>query len=182
MKPGQFSAYSKALLSLALEENDVKTYKDDIKEVAKLLDEEKGLLEILSSYRAPHEEVLKSIEEIFSFLKGKSSIPFLKLLYEKHLISHFEDIATEFISLCNDELGIKEGIAYSAAPLSKEKLTKIEKALSNKLGAEVSLENRVEKSLLGGVRVFVDGKVFDASLSGKLESLRNSLLVGGSKQ
>jgi ribosomal 50S subunit-associated protein YjgA (DUF615 family) len=43
----------------------------------------------------------------------------------------------------------------------------------------LELENRTEPSLLGGVKVAIDGKVYDGTLNTKLEALRSRLLAQG---
>jgi F-type H+-transporting ATPase subunit delta len=49
-------------------------------------------------------------------------------------------------------------------------------AIGAKIGKEVLLKNRVEASLVGGVRVFVAGKLIDYSVRGRLAGLRRAML------
>ena len=66
--------------------------------------------------------------------------------------------------------------------LSKEQLELLTKTFEEKLGCEVSLSARSEPSLLGGIKVSIDGKVYDGTLANKLEALRLRLLAQGGKQ
>ena len=97
----------------------------------------------------------------------------------RHLIPHLPDIAECFISLCNIYLGIREGIVYSTSLLSNDDLNQIQTALETRLGVKVYLHNQVDPHLIGGVKVAIDGKVFDGSIQARWEALRNNLLKGG---
>jgi F-type H+-transporting ATPase subunit delta len=99
-----------------------------------------------------------------------------------HAIPYFQEISKAFDSLVNEAEGVLEGLAYSAAPLTEKELAALEKAVGASLDKKVSLTNRVEPSLLGGVKVAVGDKVFDGSLERKLTDLRKKLLEGGSGQ
>ena len=52
---------------------------------------------------------------------------------------------------------------------------KLEAALSASTGKHVSLEARIDESLLGGVRVTLAGTLYDGTARGRLETLRQRL-------
>ena len=82
----------------------------------------------------------------------------------------------------NESLGILEGVVYSAAPLSEEEKKRIEDALAERLGDKVELTPILDPDLLGGVKVALDGKVYDGSLRHKLQEMKKHLLQGGKDQ
>ena len=47
--------------------------------------------------------------------------------------------------------------------------------MSKMTGKKVSLYNRVDRDLIGGVRIVVDGKIIDASLKANLEKLSGDI-------
>ena len=63
----------------------------------------------------------------------------------------------------------------SAKPLSAAQLNKIKSALRAALGQDPELEARVDPSILGGLKVKVGSKLFDASLKTKLDTLKFAL-------
>jgi len=170
------NSYAAGLFKLAVDAGKVESFQKEMKEVASLLDENPELLATLSSYSLPNESQLSLVDKTFSSLKNKEIPAFLRLLIIKHEMIHFAIIASSFNKLCNDELGIKEGLVYSASPLSKEEIKKIEESMSKRIGSAISLTNRVDHNLLGGVKVYVDDKVFDGTVLGKVERLRSALL------
>ena len=59
----------------------------------------------------------------------------------------------------------------SAVPLSEEQLSALSARMGETLGKRVLLEGSVSPSLIGGVRVEIEGRVWDGSLRGRLEEL-----------
>ena len=59
----------------------------------------------------------------------------------------------------------------SAVQLSEEQLSALSARMGETLGKRVLLEGIVSPSLIGGVRVEIEGRVWDGSLRGRLEEL-----------
>ena len=108
----------------------------------------------------------------------KHLLPFLRLIVSKHRISRFSEICLAFESLCNEENQIKDGLVYSAFPLSQKQIASLEEAMGKKTKAKVRLRYVNDPGLLGGIKVALDGKVYDGSLRGKLQEIER-MLKGG---
>jgi len=63
----------------------------------------------------------------------------------------------------------------SALPLSTNEMDSVKKDILSKVGDQVTVSFRVDPNILGGLVIRVGGKVLDASVAGKLESLRQSI-------
>jgi F-type H+-transporting ATPase subunit delta len=170
------TAYGEALFSLAEAEEKVHDYQLALEDVSALFAQEPTLAPTLASYAIPLKKLYSLVDEIW----GKSELShlpaFMKLLVEKRMILHFERVKQSYDKLANEAQGVKVGVAYSAFPLSKEEIAKLEQALGAKLGGKVKLTSRVDASLLGGVKVVFEGHLYDGSLAGRLEALRSRLL------
>jgi len=179
MTEAGYQNYASALFSLAKEERKVSAYQASLHAVGKAFMENPEYLSFLSSFAIDKDILFRSLETVFPFPETPSFLPFLKLLVDQHRIAHFSDIEENFDSLANEELGIKVGIVYSALPLTEEEKAAVEGALENHLQSKVALSYRVEKKCLGGLKVFIDGRVYDDTLDTKLETLRGKLLKEG---
>lgn len=62
---------------------------------------------------------------------------------------------------------------YSAVKMTTSELEAIKIILENKLKANVEVINSVDISILGGIKIVIDGQVIDISLLGKLSQLKN---------
>lgn len=63
----------------------------------------------------------------------------------------------------------------SSKPLSDESKQKIESVFCKKIDGELSFVYQTDESLLGGVKVIDGSIVYDGTLAGKLQQLRQSL-------
>ncbi len=165
--------YASALLSLVVGEE--KAYGEALKAVGEALTEEPLALRFLSSPSVDIKEKEAFLEKSFSSLGLKHLVPFLKTIAIHHRFPAFSQIEAEYRSLLNEMTGVKEGVIYSAVKLSKEEISKVERALAKKIHAQVSLRNVVDPHLLGGVKVALEGKVYDGTLRSRLEELTRAL-------
>lgn len=63
----------------------------------------------------------------------------------------------------------------SALPLTANEMEVVKKDVLSKIGSQATVTFRVDPSILGGLKIRVGGKVLDATVSGQLESMRQSL-------
>lgn len=172
----EYARFASALYSIALDENRVDLYK----EAFALIDDEfyknAAIVHYFDSYFVENEEKFAFIDKLTKDLKLPYFTSFLKVLIVSHVIYHVHAIYLEFKALANESLGIKEGIIYSAYPLTKENIVRIEKAFLDKQGKKVEFKNEVDETILGGLKVVLDGKIYDDSIRGKLTSLKETLL------
>ena len=66
-------------------------------------------------------------------------------------------------------------VVTTAAPMTAAQSKGVAEALRAALGKAPEIETRVDPALLGGIRVRVGSKLFDASLRSKLDSLKFAL-------
>ncbi len=67
--------------------------------------------------------------------------------------------------------------ASSATKLSNDQLSKIKQAVEKKYpDTKVLVEAKVDKSLIGGIKLHIQTVEYDASIQGKLNQLRTHLL------
>ena len=63
----------------------------------------------------------------------------------------------------------------TAVPLTDEMCASLVSKLTASLGRPVTLRERVDASIIGGIIVNVGGRVLDGSLSSQLDSVRSTL-------
>ena len=172
-----YSRYANALLSIAIEEEKIEFYRNEIKEIRKSFLENEEIIHLLSSAFLEFGEKEDIIDNIY---KGNDNVKnFLKIIVRNRRTNYIIKIFNEFVKKCNELLGIKDGIVYSIRRLSVDEIDQIEKGVSKSLGCGVELENVVDEKLIGGIKVLVEDKIFDGSIKNKLERLKESLVKGG---
>ena len=58
-------------------------------------------------------------------------------------------------------------------------MTRIREALETKTGHKVYLVNRIDKSLIAGIKVITGNTVTDVTVARKIEGMKEALLKGG---
>lgn len=173
-----YSRYANALFSIALEENKIDDYRNEIKMLRKIISENGDLLHLFSSYFIEEKEKNEIIDQTFKSL-NQNTINFMKVIVHNRRANEMIKIFDEFIKDCNESLNVKDGIVYSVNPLDQNQMLKIENAISSKLDCKVELVNIIDEKLIGGVKVQVEDKIFDGSIKNRLENLKNTLISGG---
>jgi ATP synthase F1 delta subunit len=66
-------------------------------------------------------------------------------------------------------------VVYSAVQLKSEELHEIKVTLEEKLNREITIDKRVDKSIIAGLYIRFGDQVFDRTLKTKIERLRERL-------
>ena len=167
--------YANALILLAKDDQEVIYFKDVLKETLSFFLENEDIKNYLESYFVKNEEKYELIDKLLS-QRGENIVNFYKVLVKNHRFYELEKITKEYVKLANERVGILEGNIYSVEPLKEEKIHQIEEILAKKLNAKVELTNHIDESILGGVKVVIHDHVYDGSLLGKVESMKENLL------
>lgn len=171
--------YAQGLFELTVEENSVESTKQEVEELLSVTEENPDIQLFFQAVKVAKTEKKNFIDKVFTKMCSHDVVNFLKLLVDKGRISYLEEILNSYVELADEKLGIVRAVVSSAKPLEKEDLTKIQNSLEKKTGKSVILKNRIDPSLIAGIKVTVGNKVTDITLATKIETMRNALLKGG---
>ncbi|PID60471.1 MAG: F0F1 ATP synthase subunit delta [Gammaproteobacteria bacterium] len=101
---------------------------------------------------------------------------FLHLLAENGRLELLPDIATIYEGMRQDTEGKVEAKVISAYALTDKQRSKISAALAKRLGREVSIDNEVDKDLVGGAIIRVGDLVIDGTVRGHLEKMERAVV------
>ncbi|MFC7319347.1 F0F1 ATP synthase subunit delta [Halobacillus campisalis] len=161
------------------------------------LGQEKLKLDQIETELRTLREIFLSNEELVKFLKhprlsasqkkqllsdtlkgfSKETLNTLMLLIDRHREEIIPEMADHFILKMNDVKGIADATVYSVNPLSEVEKQRISETFAPKVGKQtLNLTNIVEPSILGGIRLRVGNRIFDGSVSGKLNRIERQLV------
>lgn len=172
------SRYAKALVELAIENNQVEDYQKQMKFIYSVVSENAELIEFLKCYTIDDRAKKELIEKIFSKNVFIEILHFIYLLIDKKRVDYLLRICKEFNSECNEYRNILEGKIYSVSQLSEDQISKLEENITKKLNKKVELTNIIEPSIIGGIKIVVNDTVFDNSVSNRLQALKQELING----
>lgn len=167
--------YAEALFQLSEEENITKEIYSELNDVVDIVKSNKELENVLKSPLISKSEKVELIEKLFSDKINKHLKNFLKILVEKGRINSLKTIETTFKQLLNDKHNIIEGTVISAVPMEEKQIKELEEKLSKKYNKNVTLENKVDESILGGVLVRLGNTQIDGSVKTRLDNIKDQL-------
>ena len=85
------------------------------------------------------------------------------------------DVITAYESLSAKARGVVSAQVTTAVALTAAQSKGVASALRTALGRDPEIETRIDPSILGGIKVRVGSRLFDASLRSKLDSLKFAL-------
>lgn len=168
--------YATALFELAQELGKVDAWQEQMKAVRSVFQQNKDYMTFFGHYRIANETKKEVLRNVFQGKVDKEVLNFLLLLVDKRRIRQLPGIAASFHTICNASKNIKEGIVYSVNELDAADKAKVEESVGQYLGCKVDLINRLDRSLISGIKVVVEDQVIDGSLRHRLNSLKSELL------
>jgi len=174
------SRYAEALLDIATQMNRLDEFKSQARFIGATFRDNPDFASLFDKTQISSDEKKALLLEVFKSAADPMMINLLCLLLDKKRIRLAELIMSDFIHLVNVSQSIEEGIVYSIRPLSQDDLSQLEKQLSLKHNVKVELINKIDPSLISGLKIKFKESVIDASLSAQLEALRETLREGRS--
>ena len=167
--------YGSALFDLAKEEGIDSRILQDLVMISDAIDQIPGYLRLLQSPALGSEERSALIDEAWKDSVHAYSLNFLKMLCDKEKAGEFSECADEFRQLFNREHGIVPAKLTSAVPLSDDITDRLIAVLEKKTGKKIELSVETDESIIGGLRLDIDGMRYDGTVSGHLEEIRKLL-------
>ncbi len=147
----------------------------EIKQLALLVQAYEDFSEFLNSPAIMPKEKKEAVKKIMQPAFSQEMLNFVYVLIDKGRTSQIKKIAKRYIELYDKDRGIAEGKVFSVVKLTPDQIQKFETEMSRLLQRNIKLENRVDPSLIGGIKIQVGGKMIDQSYRGDLERLREEL-------
>lgn len=168
--------YAKAILDLAVDNKSTDAVEQDMRTIVATISESAELKSMLASPVVKSELKKSSLKEIF---KGSNTITdgLINILVDNKRVDLLDDVAEKFIILNEDLKGKGVAIVTTAVPLTPELESKILEKVVELTGNKVSIENKIDESIIGGFVLRVGDLQYDASIANKLSSLKREFTI-----
>ena len=169
--------YSRALFEVANEINELDKIENDIKNFQLLLE---SSLELINFIKNPTQSintqnnVIVLLADKLGFSKNLKN--FFLLLVEKRRIFFIQKISESFLKLCSRKRGEIKASLISSKELSNTELDKISKDLSISMGSSIKFDYKVDKELIGGLKLQLGSFMIDTSIKNKLKKYEKAML------
>jgi len=114
-------------------------------------------------------------------LKAKGAVDeflykFLTLLVAKNRLSILNLIAEQVITMDMQDKGEAEAVVTVAASMTEEAKKSLNDVLNKITGKKITITEKVDASILGGVIAQVESSLYDASVRGQLNKIKEQLV------
>lgn len=149
---------------------------DDLKSVDQVVSQTADFEVVLKHPGVQPQQKKQMIISVFGGKVNDLTLRLLELLADKRRLELIPFIAREYQRLWKDKQNIVSGtLTYAERPDAKV-VAEMKAKLAQKLGKQLELEEKEDKSLIGGFILRVGDQVIDGSLKGRLQAIEKSLL------
>ncbi|NBJ68753.1 MULTISPECIES: F0F1 ATP synthase subunit delta [Clostridia] len=168
--------YADALFQLGQENGTLDVLAQEMKVVKKVFQDNKNLYTFLVHPRVSNAKKQQFLQDVFQQAQ-KEVMNTLQLLAQRHRIELLPAIVDHFIQLVNDAKGIAAATVYSVRALSEEECRQLELSFAKRFAKRaIELNNVVDPSLIGGMKIRVGNTIYDGSVSGMLKRIERNIV------
>jgi F-type H+-transporting ATPase subunit delta len=102
----------------------------------------------------------------------------LAVLISNNRIGHVVEVAAAYRRILQQQSGIRPAEIVTARPLSADERSALVAELAKLAGAEIDPSFKLDTSILGGTVVRIGSTVYDGSVRGRLDRLKEALTAG----
>lgn len=168
--------YARALFELADEGKALAAVERDLVALKAMYAESKDLRVLLDSPSFSAETKGAGLAGLAARAKFHATTrKFLGLLAANRRADALINVIDGFRKLSADRRGVVAAEVTTALPLTAAQAKGVAAALRTALGKDPEISTRVDPAILGGIKVRVGSRLFDASLKSKLDTLKFAL-------
>ncbi len=167
--------YGNSLYSLAKDDGVEAEILAQLNAIGEGFNENPAIFSVLDAPQVSAEEKLALIDSVFEGCHPYV-INTLKLLTEGRRAAAVGYTAKQYKAAYNKDKGISEVTAITAVPLSAANEEKLVLKLKKLLGGEISLVNKVDPSILGGLVIRTDSLQIDGGVKSRLDEIKKEIV------
>jgi|TARA_B100001093_G_scaffold419774_1_gene411460 F-type H+-transporting ATPase subunit delta len=169
--------YSRALFEVAKESRELEIVEKNVKIFQALLvnsSEIKNFIHNPTKNIEDQNKVINLLTEKLNFSKNLKN--FFLLLVEKRRIFFIKKIIESFLKLCSAQRGEIKASLISSKELSETELENISKDLSISMKSNIKFDYKIDKDLIGGLKLQLGSIMIDTSIKNKLKKFEQKML------
>ena len=164
--------YANALFMIAAEDGKLEDYNRDLSVVKQVFRENPDYALLLTSPNIPKSERQAVVDAAFGGKVDANILNFIKVLCDHNKISTLDDCIKDFNALRKASPNRVTAKVYTAVPITESQEQALKEKLQKKFGYTVKIKTVIDKNMIGGVRVEIDGKIIDGSVKRQLHDIK----------
>ena len=174
-KDPRVEGYAKALFQIAQAEGVLDQVEDELFRFARTLENEIRLRDALVDPQLPAERRVAMLRELLGNKASQHTINLISFVVEQGRAREITPIIDLMVELSARERQRAVAEVRCAVPLDDDQRGRLERALREATGKEITVKVIVDPSVVGGLVARVGDLVFDASVRRRLERAKEEL-------
>jgi F-type H+-transporting ATPase subunit delta len=175
------STYARAFADVVMSNRlDATKTLAEAQQISALVRESKALRQVWEAPSIPAEQKRALLDAIVR--RAGISRPvrnFVAVLIDKRRMKFLAEIVAQFAQELNQRLGFAEAEITTSRELSREERSELEQDLARVTGKKIKARYAQDRAILGGAVARVGSTVYDGSVRGQLERIRQQLTGTG---
>ncbi|HWG48207.1 MAG TPA: ATP synthase F1 subunit delta [Candidatus Acidoferrales bacterium] len=170
--------YARAFAEVAAEHKmDPDKTIQELEQVSALFDQSHELHNVFLNPAVPHQQKIGLLDAIMQKTGGTRWLRnFLAVLIEHRRIGQIAEIAREFREQLDQRMGIADAQVNSARELTASEKKTLETQLAGVTGKKIRASYAEDPALLGGAVVRIGSTIYDGSVRGQLERIKEQIV------
>jgi len=170
--------YARAFADVVFEQKlDAQKIEAEVRETESAIAESPALRHTWDNPAVPNPSKYKVLDAIIAAIGGsRITRNFIALLIERRRIRALSEIRAQFEAELNERLGIAYAGVTSVRALGDDEKRALESQIAKVTGKKIRASYATDKSVLGGTVVKVGSTVYDGSVRGQLQRLKQQLI------
>ena len=169
--------YSRALFEVSKDANELEKVEADVNKFQLLLTssyEIKNFIKDPTQNTIDQGKVINLLAEKLEFSKNLKN--FFLLLIKKRRIFFVKKIFESFLKLCSRKRGEVKASLISSKELTESELESISRDLSSSMGSIIKFDYKIDKELIGGLKLQLGSFMIDTSIKNKLKKFEQQMI------
>jgi F-type H+-transporting ATPase subunit delta len=169
--------YAEAVQEIARRDGTADAWLADLRLAAEVVTE-RHVIRVVDNPAMPVAARRSVIEALLVARVSPLALNLVLRLASRSRIALVPAIAAEYKRLLDRERGVVTATVTSPVPLGPDQLAALTDRLGSRTGRTVEIRTLLDPALVGGLTVRVGDQLIDASVRGRLERLRDRLVIG----
>lgn len=168
------SRYARALFEAASEQGRVEETGEELKSVVQALEADHDFRNFISTPNISLADKEKVLNNVFMGKVSDALLRTMVLLIERGRYEVFPELLNSYTKIVSRTLNVADALVYTPYPLDEREQAEVAATFGQLSGKRLRIQNHIDESLIGGLKVVIGDMLYDGSVSGKLERLEKS--------
>jgi len=170
--------YTRPLFDLAVESDNLETIAGELDVLEQMFQQVPQMVEYLDSPNVSRKDKIDLLKKAYEKSWSEYFSSYLDLVLRKGRQEILPYAREAFYRYWDEYRSMLDVIVTSAVDLTDAQKKSISKKLTKRTGKNVNLECKTDPTVMGGIKFQIGHQLLDATVSGKLAALKESLLLG----